>query len=49
MTEKFYALYGKEYIVRQRLIGEWKELALPEEEQTMERGRRGIEVHCMRG
>ena len=39
MTEQFYALHGKEYIIRQRLSREWKELLqLPNEEQTMERG-----------
>ena len=39
LTEQFYALYGKEYVIRQRLAEEWKELlALPAQEQTMERG-----------
>ena len=39
LTEQFYALYGKEYMIRQRLAAEWKELVrLPEHEQTMERG-----------
>jgi F-box protein 21 len=39
LTQQFYALHGKEYLIRQQLISEWKDLLkLPDQEQTLEKG-----------